>query len=74
MGQCISCRDQVVKSARVDVDINNKKTAERVSSTLPKSATKPEEVLMKDATQVTNETMLTEKTKSLSDKKKKNRV
>lgn len=71
MGQCISCRDQVVKSARVDVDINNKKTAERVSSTLPKSATKPEEVLMKDATQVTNETMLSEKTKSLSDKKKK---
>ena len=75
MGQCICYRDQVVKSARVDVDISSKKTEEKVVTTLPtkvlKSLNKQEEVLMKEATQVTIETIMTEKTKSLSDKKKK---
>ena len=76
MGQCISCRDQVIKSARVDVDISNNKTGEKVG-TIPvpnkvnQSIIKQDEVLMKDAVQITDETNVTEKAKSLSDKKKK---
>lgn len=75
MGQCISCRDQVIKSARVDVDNSNNKIEEKLQTTprpnkVNKSTIKQEEVLMKDAVQITDETNVTEKTKTLSDKKK----
>ena len=76
MGQCISCREQVIKSARVDVDISNNKTDEKVGTIqvpnkVNQSIIKQDEVLMKDAVQITDETNVTEKAKSLSDKKKK---